>query len=289
MVDLTIELENRPGVLARMGAALGRAGVSIEGGGAWLAGEAGLAHFLFEDGAAARRVLEEVGIRVLGEREVLVQRLNQEEPGQLGKLCQRMADAGVNIETLYSDHNHQLVLVVDEIAKGKVVSEEWTLEQKKREKSAKQHNYNVDIVWTGSDGKGTESYTSYRRDFSLAGSGKPTVLGSSAPAFRGDPSRYNPEELLVASLSACQMLWYLHLCSVHRITIIDYRDNASGTLQENQDGSGVFTEVTLRPRIKISPSSDRNKAIRLHHEAHRFCLIANSVNFPVRIEPEIAS
>ena len=94
MTDLTIALDDRPGELARMGAALGRAGVSVEGGGAWIAGETGLAHFLFEDGSAARCALEDAGIRVLGERDVLVQRLNQEEPGQLGKLCQRMADAG---------------------------------------------------------------------------------------------------------------------------------------------------------------------------------------------------
>lgn len=289
MTDLTITLENRPGALARMGAALGRAGVSIEGGGAWVAGETGLAHFLFEDGPSARRALEEAGIGVLGEREVLVQRLDQEEPGQLGKLCQRMADAGVNIETLYSDHNHQLILVVDDIAKGTSVSEEWTREQKDRKKLRKERNYDVHIEWTGSDGKGTESYISYCRDFNLTATGKPILLGSSDPAFRGDPSRYNPEELLVASLSACHMLWYLHLCSVHHVTIIDYRDSASGTLRENPDGSGVFTKVTLRPRIKISPSSDPDKAMGLHREAHAFCFIANSVNFPVRIEPEIAN
>jgi organic hydroperoxide reductase OsmC/OhrA len=200
-----------------------------------------------------------------------------------------MADAGVNIETLYSDHNHQLILVVDDFAKGKIVSEDWTREQKEREKAAKQHIYNIDIEWAGNDGRGTETYTSYRRDFNLTAAGKPTLLGSSDPGFRGDPSRYSPEELLIASLSGCHMLWYLHLCSVHHVTIIDYRDNVSATLQENQDGSGLFTEVTLRPRIKLSPSSDRAKAISLHQEAHRFCFIANSVNFAVRIEPEIAN
>ena len=125
MKDLMIELENRPGALAEMGDALGRAGVSIEGGGAFAVNGQGVAHFLFEDGAAARKALEEAGIRVVEERDVLVQRLNQAEPGQLGKISRRMAEVGVNIEILYSDHNHQLILVVDDIAKGRAVSEAW--------------------------------------------------------------------------------------------------------------------------------------------------------------------
>src|SRR6185503_14828107 len=125
MKDLTIALENRPGALAEMGEALGRAGVSIEGGGAFVVKGEGVAHFLFHDGAAARAALEAAGIRVLAEREVLVQRLNQEEPGQLGKINRLMAEAGVNIETLYSDHDHQLILVVDDFEKGKAVSEAW--------------------------------------------------------------------------------------------------------------------------------------------------------------------
>jgi len=129
MRDLTIALDNRPGALAEMGEALGRAGVSVEGGGAWVVNGAGVAHFLFEDGAAARRALEAAGIRVLAERDVLVQRLRQDEPGQLGKLSRRMAEAGVNIEVLYSDHNHQLILVVDDLAKGREVSEAWMHER----------------------------------------------------------------------------------------------------------------------------------------------------------------
>ena len=131
MKDLTILLDNRPGALADMGDALGRAGVSIEGGGAWVVDGQGVAHFLFEDGAAApaRSALEAAGIRVLNEREVVVQRLNQSEPGQLGKLSRRMAQAGVNIEVLYSDHDHRLVLVVDELDKARAVSEEWTRER----------------------------------------------------------------------------------------------------------------------------------------------------------------
>jgi hypothetical protein len=130
MKDLTIELENRPGALAEMGDALGRAGVSVEGGGAWIVDGRGVAHFLVADGAAARKALEAAGIRVLQERDVLVQRLNQAEPGQLGKISRRMAEAGVNIEVIYSDHDHQLILVVDDIAAGRAVSEVWAREQR---------------------------------------------------------------------------------------------------------------------------------------------------------------
>jgi hypothetical protein len=129
MKDLAIALENRPGALAELGEALGKAGVSLEGGGAWVVGGEGVAHFLVEDGTAARRALEAAGIRVLEEREVLVQRLKQDVPGQLGLLTRRMAEAGVNIEVLYSDHNHQLILVVDDIARGREVSEAWTNER----------------------------------------------------------------------------------------------------------------------------------------------------------------
>ena len=128
MKDLAIALENRPGALAEMGEALGRAGVSIEGGGAWVVGGTGVAHFLFEDGDAARRALEAAGIRVIEEREVLVQRLRQAVPGQLGMLTRRMAEAGVNIEVLYSDHDHQLILVVDDITRGREVSDAWNRE-----------------------------------------------------------------------------------------------------------------------------------------------------------------
>ena len=120
MKDLAVALENRPGALAEMGEALGNAGVSIEGGGVW-----GVAHFLFDDAQAARSALEAAGIRVIGENDVLVQKLRQDEPGQLGKIARRMADAGVNIEVQYSDHDHNLILVVDDFARGRVVSEEW--------------------------------------------------------------------------------------------------------------------------------------------------------------------
>ncbi len=118
MTDLAIALPNRPGALADMGEALGRAGVSVEGGGAFVVNGEGIAHFLFHDGTAARRALEAAGICVLADREVLVLRLRQDEPGQLGKVSRRMAKAGVNIEVLYSDHANQLILLVDDIAAG---------------------------------------------------------------------------------------------------------------------------------------------------------------------------
>ena len=125
MKDLEIALENRPGALAEMGEALGRSGVSIEGGGAWVVNGEGVAHFLFEDGETAQAVLEKAGIRVVAVRDVVVQRLKQAVPGQLGSLTRKMAEAGVNIEVLYSDHDHQMILVVDEIEKARGVAEEW--------------------------------------------------------------------------------------------------------------------------------------------------------------------
>lgn len=125
MKDLAIALDNRPGALAEMGDALGKAGVSVEGGGAWLFDGKAIAHFLFADGAAARKALEKAGIKVIAERDVLVQRLKQDVPGQLGKIARRMADAGVNIEVMYSDHDNQLILVVDDMEKGRAVSKAW--------------------------------------------------------------------------------------------------------------------------------------------------------------------
>lgn len=126
MQDVEIELEDRPGALARMGETLGRAGVSVEGGGAWVVGGRGVAHFLVADGGAARAALHAAGIRVVAVRDVVLQRLRQDQPGQLGKLTRRMADAGVNIRVLYSDHDHQLVLVVDDLDAARAVSQAWT-------------------------------------------------------------------------------------------------------------------------------------------------------------------
>jgi organic hydroperoxide reductase OsmC/OhrA len=151
----------------------------------------------------------------------------------------------------------------------------------------KQHTYEVQVRWTGNDREGTKTYRSYRRDHSILCEGKPEILGSSDPAFRGDRSRYNPEELLVASLSACHMLWYLHLCSANHIVVVEYRDAALGVMEENPDGSGQFARVTLQPAVTIMAGNDAAKARSLHEEAHRLCFIARSVNFPVELAPKI--
>ena len=153
----------------------------------------------------------------------------------------------------------------------------------------KQHNYEVQVEWTGNSGEGTKSYRGYRRDHTISVAGKPQILASSDPSFRGDPSRYNPEDLLVASLSACHMLSYLHLCAVNHVTVLGYRDEALGLMEENADGSAQFTRVTLRPTITISPGNDRTKALALHDDAHHLCFIARSVNFPVDIAPTITA
>ena len=151
----------------------------------------------------------------------------------------------------------------------------------------KQHNYELRVEWTGNTGEGTKTYRGYRRDHTIQSADKPLILGSSDPSFRGDPSRYNPEELLVASLSACHMLSYLHLCAVNHITVIDYRDSALGLMEENNDGSAQFTRVTLQPTVTISPGDDPAKAQALHSDAHHACFIARSVNFPVAVTPVI--
>ena len=151
----------------------------------------------------------------------------------------------------------------------------------------KQHRYAVQTTWTGNDGEGTKTYRGYRRDHAIAIDGKPDLLLSSDPAFRGDPLRHNPEELLVAALSSCHMLWYLHLCSVNKISVVAYRDTATGVMEERPDGSGTFTGVTLHPVALIEAGGDVEKARSLHHDAHRMCFIANSVNFAVEIEPTV--
>jgi len=150
----------------------------------------------------------------------------------------------------------------------------------------KTHRYATSLQWTA-DGEGTTNYRRYRRDFTIDSPGKAPIAGSSDPAFRGSPSRYNPEELLVASLSACHMLWYLHLCSTEGIVVLAYRDDAIGTMRENPDGSGEFQHVELHPVVTIVPGGDRVRALALHEQAHRLCFIARSVNFPVEIKGEI--
>jgi organic hydroperoxide reductase OsmC/OhrA len=151
----------------------------------------------------------------------------------------------------------------------------------------KEHSYSVSVQWTGNLGQGTSSYRTYARDHEISALGKPTVLASSDPSFRGDQSRYNPEDLLVASLSACHMLSYLHLCAVSGIVVTDYQDEAKGTMVETEGGGGHFTQVTLRPAVKVSPGSDTDLALQLHEKAHHLCFIASSVNFPVLCEPSI--
>ncbi len=145
------------------------------------------------------------------------------------------------------------------------------------------HAYAVDVQWSAAGGEGTKNYRSYRRGHTIAVEGKPEIPASSDPAFRGDPARYNPEELLVASLSSCHMLWYLHLCSINGITVLEYRDRATGTMREDADGSGRFVGVVLHPEVVLAAEADSPRAVALHEEAHRLCFIARSVNFPVEI------
>ncbi len=151
----------------------------------------------------------------------------------------------------------------------------------------KDHAYTVTITWTGDKGSGTSAYRAYARQHEITALGKPAISASSDPAFRGDPARYNPEELLVASLSACHMLWYLHLCSVNGVVVTAYEDCADGFMHEQPGGEGKFTEVVLQPEIVLAPGSDVERAHALHEEANAKCFIANSVNFPVRHEPVI--
>ena len=151
----------------------------------------------------------------------------------------------------------------------------------------KNHSFKIDVTWTGNNGQGTTSYTAYERSHEISSDGKPIIVGSSDPAFRGDKSRYNPEELLVASLSACHMLWYLNLCAAARVVVTDYVDKACGVMVMTEDGGGHFTEVTLKPSISVTKDSDLTLAKGLHDKAHHLCFIANSMNFPVRVEPTI--
>ena len=152
--------------------------------------------------------------------------------------------------------------------------------------SAEQHRYRLTVTWTGNRGSGTSSYRDYGRDHVIAAAGKPDIPGSSDPAFRGDAARWNPEDLLVASVSACHKLWYLHFCSVNGIVVERYEDAAEGAMVMDKDGGGRFTAIALKPKIWIS-SGDAECALKLHHDAHEKCFIANSVNFPIGCEAEI--
>lgn len=153
---------------------------------------------------------------------------------------------------------------------------------------SREHRYSVSTVWTGNLGQGTADYRAYARKHEISAAGKSAPIpGSSDPSFRGDPSRYNPEQLLVASLSACHMLWVLHLAADAGIVVTEYADAAEGFMSENPDGSGEFVRVMLRPRMRIADPSRLNDARALHHKAHAMCFIARSVRFPVDHEPEV--
>ena len=152
----------------------------------------------------------------------------------------------------------------------------------------KMHRYDVAVQWTGNTGTGTSGNRQYKRDHEIVSDGtKPIIPGSSDPAFLGDPTRWNPEELLVAALSACHKLWYLHLAAESGIVMLDYTDSAHGEMEENPDGSGQFKWVMLRPRVTVASGSNLEKARDLHQKAHEKCFIARSVNFPVEHQVEV--
>jgi organic hydroperoxide reductase OsmC/OhrA len=153
----------------------------------------------------------------------------------------------------------------------------------------REHHYSTTVTWTGNLGEGTAGYRSFSRAHEVTGPGKPSLAGSSEPAFRGDPERWNPEELLVAALSQCHMLWFLHLCAANGIVVTSYVDEATGTMAEAEDGGGQFTTVTLRPRAAITDPGHKDRARELHEDAHRLCFIARSVNFPVTCQPVITT
>lgn len=149
----------------------------------------------------------------------------------------------------------------------------------------KTHNYSLTIKWTGNKGTGTSNYTAYGRSHTIAAVNKPDLLCSSEPVFRGDKSKYNPEELFVASISSCHMLWFLHLCADAGIVVLNYTDNPVGIMTESSGGSGHFTKVTLRPSVTVANKSMINRANKLHERANELCYIANSCNFKIHHEP----
>jgi len=152
---------------------------------------------------------------------------------------------------------------------------------------AGQHNYHISVTWTGNNGTGTSDYNAYDRSHIICSGNKIEIPCSSDPTFRGDKTKYNPEELLVASLSSCHMLWYLHLCAEAGVIVVDYIDNASGIMIEIANGGGRFKEVTLNPVVTVTENSMIEKANELHKRANERCFIANSVNFPILHNPTI--
>jgi len=153
----------------------------------------------------------------------------------------------------------------------------------------REHRYEVCVSWCGNTGSGTSSYRAYKRDHAISAAGKTVIDASSDPHFRGDRTRWNPEELLVASLSSCHQLWYLHLCAEAGVVVIAYEDRAQGVMLEEADGGGRFVRVILRPHVIVSPQSDAALAQALHAKAHALCFIARSVSFAVEHEPTIVA
>jgi len=154
---------------------------------------------------------------------------------------------------------------------------------------SRRHRYETTTTWTGDRGRGTADYRAYDRSFETAAPGRPALSGSSDPGFRGDPARWNPELLLVAALSQCHLLWYLHLCAVGGVTVTAYEDAAAGVMVETEDGGGRFEEVVLRPAVTVGDASTVAQAEALHATASARCFIASSVNFPVRHEPRVVA
>ncbi len=154
--------------------------------------------------------------------------------------------------------------------------------------ATRSHTYTTVVTWTGNRGTGTTGYRDYDRDHDVVADGRAVILGSSDPMFRGDPTRWNPELLLVASLSQCHMLWYLHVAASAGVVVTEYVDDAVGTMAQERGGQGQFTEVTLRPRVTVTSADAVELAQRLHERANELCFIARSVNFPVRHEPTVA-
>jgi organic hydroperoxide reductase OsmC/OhrA len=151
------------------------------------------------------------------------------------------------------------------------------------------HRYDVTTTWTGNRGTGTSGYRDYGRDHEIAAEGRPVLAGSSDPVFRGDKTRWNPELELLAALSQCHMLSYLHVCATAGVVVTAYADSPYGTMAETDDGGGHFTEVVLRPAVTVADESMAAKARELHADASAKCFIASSVNFPVRHEPSVTA
>ena len=159
---------------------------------------------------------------------------------------------------------------------------------------AKSHRYHVDLTWTGNRGDGTAHYRAYERAYQVAASGKPTILGSADPTFRGDAGRWNPEELLLSSVASCHMLWFLHLAANQGLKVLDYQDSSQATMTEDGDGGGRFTVICLYPQVQLAqPDSDEQRQHQqalvesLHDEANRLCFVANSLSLPVHHQASV--